>query len=542
MKIYHQYVADVLSGRKVACKKIIQACQRFETLRKRDDIYLDEDTVDFGIEFIRNIKHFLGKSNGKPFILEPWQAFIFAYLFGLKYKTTGLRVVRESYIQIARKAGKDAFLAAIALFHLIADGEAAPYIACLASSREQARILFEYIDKFAKSLDPKEDTIKHYRNYLKTEANNGEVKVFSADASRLDGLNISLGVLDEYSSAGVKRELYDVIKSSMAMRSQPLIVVITTAGFDLSCAGHDMYMLATEILAGVKQDDSFAAFIYELDEDDDWTNERFFEKCQPNLHVTVEPDFMKGEVLKAQNDATALTGVRTKTFNSWVTSSRVWMPQEMVIGAMDKVDLEKFKANVCYIGIDLSTVEDLSALSVMIPHEGKFYFKSYTFIPHDNFINHPHKALYQKFVDEGSMIVTPGNTQDYDYIVKYIQEINQILQIKGIYYDKYNATQFCITCTELGFNMVPFAQGLGNFNAPTKELERMIRSGEAVIDKTANALWQFGNVVLKFDYNNNCKPTKESNGNKIDLVITLIEALGGYMMNPASNDFELFVL
>ena len=124
----------------------------------------------------------------------------------------------------------------------------------------------------------------------------------------------------------------------------------------------------------------------------------------------------------------------------------------------------------------------------------------------------------------------------------HIQEINQILQIKGIYYDKYNATQFCITCTELGFNMVPFAQGLGNFNAPTKELERMIRAGEAVIDKTANALWQFGNVVLKIDYNNNCKPTKESNGNKIDLVITLIEALGGYMANPTSNDFELFVL
>ena len=134
MKIYHQYVADVLSGKKVACKKIIQACQRFERLRNREDIYLDEETVDFGIEFIRNIKHFLGKSNGKPFILEPWQAFIFAYLFGLKYKSTGLRVVRESYIQIARKAGKDAFLAAIALFHLIADGEAAPYIACLAST------------------------------------------------------------------------------------------------------------------------------------------------------------------------------------------------------------------------------------------------------------------------------------------------------------------------------------------------------------------------------------------------------------------------
>ena len=96
--------------------------------------------------------------------------------------------------------------------------------------------------------------------------------------------------------------------------------------------------------------------------------------------------------------------------------------------------------------------------------------------------------------------------------------------------------------TEKNFKMSVFSQTLGNFNAPTKELERMIRAGEAVMDKTANALWQFGNVVLKIDYNNNCKPTKESNGNKIDLVITLIEALGGYMMNPASNDFELFVL
>lgn len=159
-------------------------------------------------------------------------------------------------------------MAALSLYMLIADGEASPEIACLANSRDQANILFSYITNFAKSLDPRGNSIDIYRNYIQFSTNNGKCKVFSADASKLDGLNVSLGIIDEYHQAK-DRKLYDVIKSSMAMRVQPLMVVITTAGFNLESPCYDMYSLSVEVLNEIKQDDSFFPFIFSLDADDD---------------------------------------------------------------------------------------------------------------------------------------------------------------------------------------------------------------------------------------------------------------------------------
>jgi phage terminase large subunit-like protein len=133
-------------------------------------------------------------------------------------------------------------MAALALYMMIVDGEASPQIACLANSREQARILFEYIDTFAKGLDKDSRIIKHYRNYISMPMNNGNVKVYSADASTLDGLNVSMGVIDEFHEAK-DRKLYDVIKSSQGMRTQPLMVIITTAGFNASATYNNGFSL-----------------------------------------------------------------------------------------------------------------------------------------------------------------------------------------------------------------------------------------------------------------------------------------------------------
>jgi phage terminase large subunit-like protein len=250
MKGYYKYIYGVLDGSVIAGKNIRLMCQRFLIMKDREDIYFDEECVDEAILFISNIKHFLGKSAGKYFILEPWQEFLVACILGLKWRDNDCRVCRETFIMVSRKAGKDAFMAALALYMMIVDGEASPEIACLANSRDQARILFDYVTNFSKSLDPKGNSIKSYRNYVKMPANNGMVKVYSADASVLDGLNVSMGVIDEYHEAK-DRKLYDVIKSSMGMRTQPLMVVITTAGFNLESPCFDLYILGFEVLIGV---------------------------------------------------------------------------------------------------------------------------------------------------------------------------------------------------------------------------------------------------------------------------------------------------
>lgn len=527
---YEGYIEDVKSGKIPTCTLIKQSVKRFEDFRARDDIYFDEQGYTDCVEFFATIKHFLGKSAGKPFILEPWQEFIIANLF-LKYKSNKYRVANELYIQVSRKAGKDAMIAGLALYFLVAEGEASPEIVCAANSTDQGRILFNYITQFAKNIDPKGNIIKKYRNYVETGFNNGVAKVISSDSSRADGMNISLFVLDEFHEAK-DRKMYDVLKSSQGMREQPLAIIITTAGFNLDGPCHDMYNLAVEVLNGVKTMDNFFPFIWQLDPDDDWTDPKNFIKCQPNLGVTVTEEFMIGEVNKALVDSTAEVGVKTKTFNMWCQSQMTWIPQEIIAKQMDVVDLEDYAGQFCVIGVDLSCVNDLSAISVMFPpcgEDGKYVFKNYTFLPEETIKEHPNRALYEKFEREGSLIKTFGNVIDYDYIAGKIWEISQICPVSAIYYDRYNSTNWAIQMTEMGFNLEPFGQGLLNYSAPTKEFEKLARQGQLIIDKSANTLWQMGNVVLKVDAQNNVKPWKTSNKNKIDSVIAMTTALGGFL-------------
>jgi phage terminase large subunit-like protein len=543
MKGYYRYIYSVLDGSIIAGKNIRLMCQRFLNLKERDDIYFDEECVDEAITFISNIKHFLGKSANKPFILEPWQEFVLAGILGLKWRKTGYRVCRDTYIQIARKAGKDAFMAALALYMMVVDGESSPEIACLANSRDQARILFDYVINFSKSLDPKGADIKSYRNFVKMPANNGIVKVFSADASVLDGLNVSMGVIDEYHEAK-DRKLYDVIKSSMGMREQPLMVVITTAGFNLESPCYDMYKLSIEVLNGVKNDDSFFPFIFQLDEDDDIDNEDNWIKCQPNLDITVTRDFMRGELVKMNNDSTAEVGVKTKTFNMWCTSSMVWVKPEVVVSCMEELKMEDFIGYTGIVGVDLGAVNDLTAITLMIPLPEKKLFFNWSFLPSETYKNHPNKELYDKFIKEGSLELTAGNVTDFDFVANKIREINEVIPVTEIYYDKWNSTQFAITMTEMGFNMVEFSQAIGNYNAATKEFQRLMLTNELTLQRSANFLWQMSCVTIKVDHNGNQKPQKTSwTTQKIDNVISCTTALGGWLKaGGCSNDFDIFIL
>lgn len=543
MTVWDQYCEDVESGRIATGKTIKEAVARYRNFQAREDVYFDQTSVDDCIAFIGNMRHFLGKSAGKPFLLEPWQQFIIANILGFRWVETGFRVCRETYIQIARKAGKDALLAAIVLYLMIAEGEASPQIVAASNSTDQSRILFEYITKFAHSLDKTRKMLVPYRNYLKCPANNGVVQVISSDPSRADGKNLSAFVIDEYHEARDRR-MYDVLKSSQGMRNEPLAIIITTAGFNLDGPCHDMYELAIQVLANVKQMDNFFPFIWELDETDDWRDPKNFVKCQPNLGVTVTREFMEEEVHKAEVDSTAVSGVLTKTFNKWVQSRVTWIPQDVLARLMRPVDLQQYRGYTAYLGCDLSTVSDFSSISLMIPPQGeltKYVFKSWCFLPEETIKEHPNKILYNKFIDEGTMIVTPGNVIDYDYIISQIGEISRVVPITGVYLDKWNASQFQVQLTNEGFNVAEFSQSIGNYNACTKEYERLVREGNVIIDRSACVLWQQGNAFLKTDFNGNCKPSKESGYKKIDSIISMTTALGGYLKQGGiMNDFEIF--
>ena len=542
MKDYYGYIRGVQSGTVVASTYIKQAVDRLEALKRRDDIFFDEGAVSECFEFIRTMKHYSGKSAGKPFELLPYQKWILGSVIGIKYKDTGFRVCRETFILQARKNGKTSLIAALALYMLICDKEQNPSIGIVASSRDQARLCYEMCQHYAKSLDSDGRVIKQYRNYIKVPSNNGELKVYASDSSKLDGLNQSLSILDE-GHAQRDNKLYSVMKSSMGFRQQPLMVQITTCGFlkeGYPC--YETYKVSLESLSGVKEDDSFFPFIYMMDPNDAWDDESNWVKCNPALDVTITREYLRDQVTAAKNDSSQMVPVRTKNFNQWMSSASVWIPQEKIVKCMDKIDLEKFRGSVCYVGVDLASVSDLTALAVMIPYEGKFYFKNYAFLPEETFSNHANRELYQRFWQDGDLIVTSGNICDYQAITNKIVEISQILQIEGIYYDPYNSGQWAIQCTELGFNMQQFRQGLLHFSNPTKEMEKLVLSGDAVFDKSAMVLWEFGNVVLRVDAQQNVKPDRTSTFNKIDNVIASVECLGGYLANPVASDYEIFSL
>lgn len=530
MKPYYRYVEDVTEGKIVCCDNIKLACSRFKKDLSRPDLDFKEEVVDRAISFISTLKHFAGKSSGKNFILEDWQAFVIANIVGFYWKD-GSRRFTSSYIEVSRKNGKTALAAALCLYYLIADGEDGAEVDLAANSKEQAKIAFSFCSTFAKQLDPKGKYLKAYRDSILLEANNSKLKVFAADDSKLDGFNASFGLVDEYHSAKNSR-VRDVIKSSMGMRQNPHLCTITTAGFDKTLPCYKLRTTAIDILNGLKEDDSMFIAIYSLDNDDVWTDEQNWVKCTPNLNVTVTQKYIKEQVQSAINNPSEEVGVKTKTLNLWCDSSEVWLPESYLVKASTKINIETLKELPCYVGVDLAATSDLTAVSYLVIAEDTYYFWTRYYLPEAALREKADRELYKYWKQLGLLTITEGNVTDYDYITNDIIKNSEVVSIQKVGYDKYNATQWAISATELGLPLEEYSQSLGNFNKPTRELERLLLSGKCKIENNEITRWCFKNVTLKSDHNGNVKPNKSVKAKKIDGVIAMIQALGMYLITP----------
>lgn len=530
MKPYYRYAEEVTEGKIVCGDNIKLACRRFLNDLKRPDMDFREDVVDRAIGFINTLKHFAGKSSGQNFILEDWQQFIIANIVGF-YWLSGERRFTSSYIEVSRKNGKTALAAALCLYYLIADGEDGAEVDLAANSKEQAKIAFSFCSTFAKQLDPKGKYLRAYRDSLLFDVNNSKLKVFAADDSKLDGFNASFGLVDEYHSAKNSR-VRDVIKSSMGMRQNPHLCTITTAGFDKTLPCYRLRSTAIEILNGLKEDDSMFIAIYSLDEDDDWTEEKNWLKCTPNLDVTVTQKYIREQVQSAINNPSEEVGVKTKTLNLWCDTAEVWLPENYLVKASGRISLEELKELPCYVGVDLAATSDLTAVSYLVVKEGIYYFWNNYYLPEAALKEKPDRELYKYWKQRGLLTITEGNVTDYDYITNDIMKNGEIVSIQKVGYDKYNATQWAISATDLGLPLEEYSQSLGNFNKPTREMERLLLSGRCKIENNEITRWCFKNVTLKSDHNGNVKPNKSIKAKKIDGVIAMIQALGMYLNTP----------
>lgn len=537
-QIVDEYAADIVAGNVVACHWVKLAAKRYINDLQTGHYYFDENSVDEVVTFINKLN--LNTTPKKPFILENWQLFIIANIYGLKSNTTNKRKYRYVYIEIPRKNGKSELITALAMYHFIFDQ--LPIITISANSREQAKnVDFKKVKEFAHQLDKREKYIIPYYNSLKMNKKPNEIIVTSSDSKRLDGLDISVGVIDELHSAK-DSSVYDVIKSAMGARSEPLLIVITTAGFYTDSFCYKLRGYITDILQGVVDDEAQFGIIYTLDEGDNVENKEVWAKANPNLGVSLTVDFIENEVNKAQNSPSETAGVLVKNFNLWQKkgSEKQWLPDEFYVDIFKKIDLNQYKNAECYCGIDLGSNTDLTTFSLCFRlNNNNFLFFTKYYLPEDSLNSNVNKKRYRDWAEQGYITLTPGNVTDYDYILNDLLNLKKIVNIKQIHYDRYNATQFAIDSQSAGLRMLPFAQTTLNYNLPTKEFERYFLQKKMIIDANPITKWCLNNVVIKFDANGNAKPIKVNNENKIDGIMAMLMAFAGYVGKRESNVFVL---
>ena len=538
-KTYNKYAYDVVNGNIIACKAVKNACKRYISWFDRDDIFFSYDDVDNKIKFVSKMKHSTGIHARKNFVLLPWQQFAFAGIFGWKWNDTGYRVTKKALLFVSRKNGKTALAASLALCCAVADNEQGAEINIVANNAKQAEICYEQTKDYAESIDPKGKLFKRFRRDIKIPITKSTIQVHSSDSMGLDGYNSSAAIIDEFHAAK-DWGLYNVLMSSMGMRTQPLMLIITTAGFltgeTYPC--YSMYVTSKQILDNIKSDDTLFPLLYELDEGDDWEDENNWIKCSPSLGQTVLYSYMREQIQDAKNNTSLEVGVRTKNLNMFCQSQNIWLSIEKIHSVMEEVNIDDYIDEIAFGGCDLSVVCDLTAHAICIPpnpdrklYPDKFIFKQWSYIPEDAIENSPNKEYYKEYIRRNQAYKTAGNVVDYNYILKDQLKLNSKLQIIDYGYDAYNATSWAISAEQQGLPLCIYGQTLGNFNKPTKFFEMLVRSGKCVIDKNIVTDWCFSNCELCFDHMENCKPVK-ANGeknNKIDCVIAILESLGCYL-------------
>lgn len=537
------YAEQVRSGEILVCEYVRLAVERYYADLDRaldKGWYFDKKAAMRAIRFIEKLKHTKGEWAGQRFRLEPWQQFVLWNIFGWK-NADGTRRFRYVYIEIARKNGKTALSAGIGLYMLFADGESRPEVYSAATVKDQAKICFSDAAEIVKATDLK-NYLTPYRNSIVYELKGGTMKPLSSDYGTHDGLNPSCGIIDEF-HAHKDSGMFDVIKSAFGARRQPLMFIITTAGFDKSGVCYAYRENVIKVLRGVNEDDSLFGIIYTLDDKSEWDDPTMWIKANPNLGVSLSADYLADQVKDAKNRPEAVRNVMTKNVDLWVNAERTWILDDVwqkCIGTTDPADL---KGCACWGGLDLSNVSDITAYVLLFHENDRFQLLPHFWIPEEKMLEKIRKENinYDKWAAEGYVTVTPGNVIDYDFVKADILRIVADYDLRTSAYDRWNSSQTIIDLQNEGMECNPFGQGYGSMSAPTKEFEKLVLTGK--IEHFGNPVlrWMLASTLVKTDPAGNIKPDKEKSTQKIDGIVASIMALGEWMTAQAddeSNPYE----
>lgn len=539
VKAMDKYAQDVVSGRVVACKWVKLACERhlndLESSKNPDfAYYFDLKAAERVIKFIELMPHTKGKwaREGKTLVLEPWQKFFVGSIFGWMRRKDGLRKYRRALLWVPRKNGKSAVAAAIGDYMLAADGEYGAEVYSGATTEKQAWEVFRPA-KLMVSKSPE------FKEHFGIEVNASNMNIID-NGSRFepivgnpgDGSSPHCAIIDEYHEHKDDR-LLDTMETGMGAREQPLLLMITTAGDNISGPCYAMQLDAQRILEGALIDDQMFALIYTVDVGDDWSDIDTLKKANPNFGVSVSEDFLLAQLQQAKNNARKQSTFQTKHLNVWVGSRDAFYNVDKWNKCEDKaLKLSDFAGRRAYLGLDLASRVDIAAIEVLIPmDDGSYVTFGRHFLPYEA----AQLEHYTGWMRDGWLEVTDGEIIDFNVIKDEILELCSMFEVVELAYDPFQATMLITELMEEGVPVVEMRPTVLNFSEPMKELDSLIRSGRIKHNGDPVFTWMLSNVTAKLDKKDNVYPNKERAENKIDGPVALMMALGRAMNNDEIN-------
>ena len=536
------YVESVLSGKLPSCRMVQLACERYRADQKRTDIRMDWSAVNRVVTFAKILKHFKGEFAGRPVLLEDWQLFVVANIFGWKLVATGKRRFTYADVYVPRKNGKTTFAAVIALYMLIADGESAAEVYSAAVDKAQAKICFDTSAEMVRNCDLSEFARVFRKGSIVVEDTASSYKPLSKDTKNKDGLNIHCGICDER-HAWKTNEIYEVLKTGTGARSQPLIFSISTAGTDTSYPYFSDLEFLRQVLLGIKEKDNHFIMLYEPDEGDRWDDPQTWKKVNPNFGVSLGEKYMADECKEAkEKGGSTLAAFQTKNLNMWVDAPEVWIPDDDVAANNAPFDEAQLAGAECYVGIDLASKTDLTATALFFPEFNvvKFLFTIPEAKIQDKGVEND-VVDYRLWDEQGWITVAPGSVLDEEwYLAQLFNELAKY-DVKAIAYDPWGMWQMKTKFGPYTDKLVEYQQSIRYMSVPTKDLEGRVLKHELNFLGSPVIRWMFRNVVIWKDPNANIKLNKAKSRNKIDGVVALADAIGGWLNVTNGEKKEIYV-
>ncbi len=478
------------------------------------------------IVFYENLK-FSGLKGRQKYKMTPVQVFQFSNILGF-YLDDKKRLIRDALLFVPRKFSKTTSVASLAINDaLFGDSNAQAYVA--ANSYEQAQICFTEIKDILKCLDKKLSHFKINREKItsKIKGRSSFIRCLASDADKLDGLNASLVIVDEYSQAD-SATLKNVLTSSMGVRLNPLTITITTASEKLESPFVEMLNSYKKILRDEIENDRTFAHIFEPDIEDQEDDPHTWRKVQPHLGITVQKDYYENEYKKALLTSDDMLTFRTKLLNIFVQNqNKIWIKSQEIEDLFKNVPLGESTSDfLAMVAVDLSVRDDFSAVSYNLYDSNTRNFHIHTdfYFPKGALNGHPNRELYEKWAKEGYLIILPGEVVDYDAIARDVMHRGTQMNIMKVGYDPYKSPDFVNMLSAMGGKdyLESISQTYGNFTGGVEMTEIVVHTKKVTFSPNPIIAWCFGNCMMDEDRLENKKPIKKDHLHKIDGAITSI--------------------